>query len=277
MRLSRRHGYDRKRPTKDPRPSIVVLVEGAVTEVEYLSALRDALGIPRTLMVISSATHSDADGLVKEARDLLRPIRGGRRANENGAPDEVWVVSDTESEHGNGSPDNIAHAINRAGDHVYLVLDSPSIEYWFLLHFKYTTRCYESAKAVIDELHMSLPGYSKQERSQDWADLIDKTNVALRNASQVRKHRESAALRRPIADADVLVARMMELGKNELPRADDDPQGGGGKRIPRPTCEDLYSRKQLHGERKRNGQSPAPNADQPTDAAGSGVESRPTP
>jgi hypothetical protein len=276
IRLGRRHRYDRKRPTKDPRPSIVVLVEGAVTEVEYLSALRDTLGIPRTLMAISSAIHSDADGLVKEARELLRPARGGRRASENGVPDEVWVVSDTESEHGNGSPENIAHAINRAGDHVYLVLDSPSIEYWFLLHFKYTTRCYESAKVVIDELQKDLPDYSKQEHSQDWAYLIGRTNIALRNASQVRKHRESADLRQPIADADILVARMMGLGKNELPSTGDDSQGSERNRIPLPTREDLYSRKHLHGRQERNGQPTAPNTGQQADAVGSGVESRPT-
>jgi hypothetical protein len=64
IRVSRRHGYNRKHSTKDPRPSIVVLVEGAVTEVEYLSTLRDALGIPRSLVSNSSAIHSDADGLV---------------------------------------------------------------------------------------------------------------------------------------------------------------------------------------------------------------------
>lgn len=74
IRAGRRHGYDRKRSTKDPRPSIVVLVEGAVTEVESLSALRDALGIPRSLVSISSAVHSDADGLVCEARGRERKL-----------------------------------------------------------------------------------------------------------------------------------------------------------------------------------------------------------
>lgn len=246
IRVSRRHGYNRKRSTKNPRPSIVVLVEGAVTEVEYLSALRDALGIPRSLVSISSADHSDADGLVCEARNLLHPNKRGAVSNQSGAPDEVWVVADTEYEHANGSPENIARAINRAGDQVYLVLDSPSIEYWFLLHFCYTTRCYENARAVIGDLRAYLPRYSKQERTQDWSALIVRTDVALHHASQVRKHRESTNSEQPIADADILVERLRHLGKNEvLPLPAAERRQGNKRHEPRPTSEDLYSRRYL--------------------------------
>ena len=245
IRVSRRHGYNRKRSTKNPRPSIVLLVEGAVTEVEYLSALRDALGIPRSLVSIASAVHSDADGLVCEARTLLRPNKRGAASSQSDAPDEVWVVADTEYEHENGSPENIARAINRAGDQVLLVLDSPSIEYWFLLHFCYTTRCYENAKAVIEDLRAYLPKYSKQERTQDWSALIVRTDIALHHASQVRKHRESTNSEQPIADADILVERLRRLGKNEaLPRPAQHKQNEK-QREPRPTREDLYSRKRL--------------------------------
>lgn len=243
--VSRRHGYSRKRSTKEPRPSIVVLVEGEVTEVEYLSALRDALGIPRTLVSISSAAHSDADGLVGEAKDLLRPNKKRASSSQIGAPDEVWVVSDTEYEHENGSPENIARAINRAGNNVYLVLDSPSIEYWFLLHFWYTTRCYENAKSVIEDLRNYWPEYSKQEHSLDWATLIDNTDVALRHARRVRNHRENTDSKQPIADADILVERLRSLGKDGLARADADHQQNEKQPSPRPTCEDLYSRRHL--------------------------------
>lgn len=246
IRMSRRHEYNRKRSTKDPRPSIVVLVEGAVTEVEYLSALRDALGIPRSLVSISSAVHSDADGLVGEARNLLRPNRRGAASSQSDAPDEVWVVADTEYEHENGSPENIARAINRAGDQVYLVLDSPSIEYWFLLHFCYTTRCYENARAVIGDLRAYLPRYSKQERTQDWTTLIDRTDVALHHASQVRKHRESTDSEQPITDADILVERLKGLGKKEaLPLPVTERAQGEKRHETRPTSEDLYSRRHL--------------------------------
>ena len=126
------HSYSRRRPSRTPRPSIVILVEGKVTEPEYLDALRKALGIPKGLVEIEKSRCTDANGIVGEARELLAKS-SKKREEENF--DEIWVVADAESEHENGSSENISHAINQAGDDVHLVLDSPSIEYWFLLHF----------------------------------------------------------------------------------------------------------------------------------------------
>lgn len=251
--MSRRHGYGRKAASREPRPKIVVLVEGEVTETEYLAALRDTLGIPRTLISIRKAQHSDADGIVGEAREIKRS-----RKNQDGGVDEVWVVSDTESEHENGSPENIARAINRTGDNVHLVLDSPGIEYWFLLHYCYTTKCYTNVDEVIGELHQCWPEYSKQKSSLDWSSLIEQTRIAMKNAAHVRMHREGSGSRLPIADADILVAKLVAMGKNDLPYGNAETgqatlnrggkDGPGNRKKPRPlTYRDLYSWKYLHG------------------------------
>jgi hypothetical protein len=93
------HSYSRRRPSKTPRPSIVILVEGKVTEPEYLDALRKALGISKELVKIEKSGCTDANGIVGEARELLAKSskkRGGESF------DEVWVVADAESEHENG-------------------------------------------------------------------------------------------------------------------------------------------------------------------------------
>jgi hypothetical protein len=49
------HSYSRRRPSRTPRPSIGILVEGKVTEPEYLDALRKALGIPKGLVEIEKS------------------------------------------------------------------------------------------------------------------------------------------------------------------------------------------------------------------------------
>lgn len=46
-----------------------------------------------------------------------------------------------------------------------LLCDSmPSIEYWFLLHYKNTTRHFGTSKAVIKELKKYIPKYDKTEQ-----------------------------------------------------------------------------------------------------------------
>lgn len=75
-----------------------------------------------------------------------------------------------------------------------LLCDSmPSIEFWFLLHYKNTARHFGTSKAVIKELRKYIPQYDKTEQflsNQKWVadmsskgrqeqacDYADKTNV----------------------------------------------------------------------------------------------------
>lgn len=55
-----------------------------------------------------------------------------------------------------------------------LLCDSmPSIEFWFLLHYKKTTRHFGTSKAVIKELRKYLPQYDKTEQflsNQKWVE-----------------------------------------------------------------------------------------------------------
>lgn len=51
------------------------------------------------------------------------------------------------------------------GNSSVLLCDSmPSIEYWFLLHYKHTTRHFGTSKAVIKELKKCIPQYDKTEQ-----------------------------------------------------------------------------------------------------------------
>lgn len=236
------HSYSRRRPSRTPRPSIVILVEGKVTEPEYLNAFKEALRIPNGLVEIEKSRCTDANGIVGEARELLAKSRK-KRGGENF--DEIWVVADAESEHENGSSENISHAINQAGDDVHLVLDSPSIEYWFLLHFVRTTRDFPTATDVIAELRRHWPGYSKQSRKLDWSALIEKTEPAMQNAAYVRRMRRSSRASRPLADMDVLAAKLGSMGKQSIPRAEAKVTTRHSAFEP-PTCKDLYSQERLH-------------------------------
>lgn len=60
------------------------------------------------------------------------------------------------------------------GNASVLLCDSmPSIEYWFLLHYKHTNRHFGTSKAVIKELKKYLPQYDKTEQflgNQRWVE-----------------------------------------------------------------------------------------------------------
>ncbi len=213
-----------------------------MTEPEYLDALRKALGIPKGLVEVEKSRCTDANGIVGEARELLDKS-SKKREGENF--DEIWVVADAESEHENGSSENISHAINQAGDDVHLVLDSPSIEYWFLLHFVRTTRDFPTAADVIAELRRHWPGYSKQSRELDWSALIAKTEPAMQNAAYVRRMRRGSRASRPLADMDVLTAKLGSMGKQSITRAEAKVTTRHSAFEP-PTCKDLYSWERLH-------------------------------
>ncbi|MDD5799321.1 MAG: RloB family protein [Coriobacteriales bacterium] len=237
--MSNKRSYSRNAPKKSPRPSIVILVEGEVTEPECLKALMGALRVPSDLVDIRKAEHSDADGIVGEAKELLLT---SKRKKSTPKIDEIWVIADTESEHSNGSPENVLHAINRSGDDVRLVLDSPGIEYWFLLHFVNTTRNFPSVADVIAQLQNHWPEYSKRKDTLNWGLLVKKTPNAMKNAEQVRKYREDSQSNRPIADLDVLVAKLNGMGKFDvfdLSTKEKNP-------VHLPTREDLFSWKWTH-------------------------------
>ena len=56
---------------------------------------------------------------------------------------------------------------------VVLCDSMPSIEYWFLLHFRHITRHFGTSKAVVKELKKYIPQYDKTEQflgNQKWAE-----------------------------------------------------------------------------------------------------------
>lgn len=238
---SKKRSYSRRAASISPRASILVLTEGSVTEVEYLSRLKSCLRIPKGLLEIRASRCSDALGAVEEALSLKRTVKGTSETI-----DEVWVLADTESEQADGRPENINKAVNRAGKKVFLVLDSPSIEYWFLLHFERTTRCYSNCQEVVSDLVKYIPGYSKRSQTCDWSLLMDKSKSAFDNANLVRSSRRSSAANRPIADCDVLVARLVELAEagayqHLFGGLDDDQEGKDSL----PGAHELYTRERF--------------------------------
>lgn len=66
---------------------------------------------------------------------------------------------------------------------VYLIVSAPCFEIWFLCHFGYSARQYQSSREVVKELEKYIPGY---EKSMDvFSCLLGKEAVAIANARKL--------------------------------------------------------------------------------------------
>ena len=129
---NRKRRPGRRAAFRDPKPVILVVTEGEVTEPEYLRgfelACRNARvtievapehGVPKTLVELAKQYKEDAEAEAARERD------------DNLAYDSVWCVFDID-EH-----PRVGEAKEMARDNgIRLAISNPCIELWLLLHFR---------------------------------------------------------------------------------------------------------------------------------------------
>lgn len=115
-------------------------------------------------------------------------IREAKKARKKGnrwiVPfDEVWCVFDVERLVDNPS---FYPAVKKArASGFQLAISNPAFEYWYLLHFKETTRPFRDASALLRALKQTdcLPQYGKSE--DVFYDLLPKMDIAIKRASRI--------------------------------------------------------------------------------------------
>jgi hypothetical protein len=150
----RRQG--RRPPFRTPKPTILVVTEGEVTEPEYLGALLRACrnprvtikvakehGVPKTVVAVAKQYKDEAEASAKRERD------------ENLAYDSVWCVFDIDEHPAVGEAKEMA----RDND-ICLAVSNPCIELWLLLHFSESPGMQHRA-AIHKRLKKHVPDYDK--------------------------------------------------------------------------------------------------------------------
>lgn len=118
-------------PYKDPKPVILIVTEGAVTEPEYLNGFARAFKNPRVRIEVLKGAGVPMT-IVESAKELKKVAdkRGRREKDENLQYDEVWCVFDVDQH------PNVSHARQMARDNgMKLAISNPCIELWLWLHF----------------------------------------------------------------------------------------------------------------------------------------------
>lgn len=141
----------RKQATRDLRTPIPVGIGAGITEMFYLKHLRNLKGYKLKLLprFFGSDNAYDMDKLVSNV------MAGGAKA--------ICVYDKDVTQWNEEQKRRLAEFEQEyaAVEDVVLCPSLPSIEYWFLMHFRDTTKMYRTSKEVIKDLQPFLPGYEK--------------------------------------------------------------------------------------------------------------------
>lgn len=198
----------RRRPASlEPRPRILVLCEGVVTEYEYFDGLRREErnrlveieidykgGAPKTLVERAAARKKDSEEEARRARD------------ENLKYDEVWCVFDVD-EH-----PKLPDARQQARDHgIKLAVSNPCFELWLLLHFR-EQNAHIERKAVAKLLRNHIRDYQKH---VPFEALRDGYSQAVQRAQHLHRRHIDVGNEgdNPSTSVYILTERIREFGR----------------------------------------------------------------
>jgi hypothetical protein len=115
---------------------------------------------------------------VKRKAENARDVKRGEAA----VFDAIWCVLDMEG--CANRPPTADAAKDQARHHrILLVWSAPCFEFWYLLHFEYTSAPFANCDAVIQRLKQHLPDY---EKSGEYSEILDDlTQTAIDNARKI--------------------------------------------------------------------------------------------
>lgn len=140
----------------DPKPTILVVSEGEVTEPEYLRGLQRVCRNPRVTIEVAKE-HGVPATLVAIAKQYKREAtaKAAAEKDDNLAYDSVWCVFDVDDHPALGE----ASVMARDND-IRLAISNPCVELWLLLHFSENPGM-QHRDTIRQKLKEHVPEYDK--------------------------------------------------------------------------------------------------------------------
>ena len=146
------------------KPVILIVTEGSQTEPKYFEHYRNRQTNIDIRVVGSRTSGGETDYL-----SLIRKAVEYQNKNQISVSegDSVWVVADGDVNYNNPDPitakDNLLSKARKMADAkgIQIALSNPCFEFWYLLHFQYTTKFFKDYPAVKNALTTYLPDYEK--------------------------------------------------------------------------------------------------------------------
>jgi len=168
---------ERGKATRKRRKVIIIAVEGKNrTERNYFNEFnRDQ---KEYKILFAKGNETDPVGIVRNA---INSSASEELDYKSG--DLCFCVFDTDFQ----KEDQLRKAASLANKNgIRVLLSNPCVEVWFLLHYRYSNKGYQSNSEVLDELKSYEASYSKNMSSFVW--LRDKTGTGLTNAAKLERY-----------------------------------------------------------------------------------------
>jgi hypothetical protein len=202
---------ERRRPTRSPKPSIIVVCEGGKTEVEYLNEFTadhgnhlvdlqtiGGVGVPETIV----------DRAIDEHRRLSRYARRKGADSYDGAF-SVWAMFDVDAH-----PKVIEARTRALSNSIRVAFSNPCIELWALLHFSDSDGPLSRSEAQ-DRLRRFMPDYHHSSNPVfNYGLLRDNYDHAARRAQNfiTRREQERNSLGNPCSTVYQLLEEIRQFG-----------------------------------------------------------------
>ena len=185
------HGKIEKRGQRRRKikPVILIVTEGSQTEPKYFEHYRNRQTNIDIRVVGSRTSGGETDYL-----SLIRKAVEYQNKNQISVSegDSVWVVADGDVNYNNPDPitakDSLLSKARKMADAkgIQIALSNPCFEFWYLLHFQYTTKFFKDYPAVKNALTTYLPDYEKA--GDVYNQLAEHTAIAIQNAKRVEQY-----------------------------------------------------------------------------------------
>lgn len=192
--------YRRRRPSKQPKPRVVVVTEGTVTEPSYLSLFHRIHG--------STSVVVEPVGLGKDPRSVVeRAIleRKDSTGDIDGERDTFWAVFDRDEHKRFKEAIDLAH-----GNDIPIAVSNPCFELWPILYYELLDRPLDRHQCQ-HRLAQLCPGYSLSSKRFEETDVIrenhDQAVSRARNLT-TRRCKEIAPLGNPSTTVHELTEHM---------------------------------------------------------------------
>ena len=166
----------RNRCNRQRNPFIVIGCEGKNrTEKTYFKNFNSR----KCIIKFSKGNSTDPVGIVN---DLIKFIDTETEREEN---DKYYAVFDTDVNKSSQNQIDEAKKIAKENG-VEIITSTPTFEFWYILHFLYTTKTYNSNEDVIEDLLNKVEQYAKNMNL--YPIIKENTKFAIENARKVEKY-----------------------------------------------------------------------------------------
>lgn len=187
-RKQRTIDYRRRKASKEPRKSILIVSEGSKTEPIYFKSLKRNLRLAMIEVEIIGEGAAPIN-VVDRAIELREERkRLATKSIAKVAYEVIYCVIDVEAP---VPHESLARAIDKAkGNKLDVILSNPCFEFWYILHFRKTSAPFNSSQKVKSTLRNIHPAYNESDTTI-FEVLSNKTDVAVKNSKEVLKEQHN--------------------------------------------------------------------------------------